>query len=256
MAAATGQNRGLLFIYDAVTKQPFLVDTGAEVSVMPATVFDKQTNQPGQSLRAANGTSIKTYGTRDILLHFTSNTYKWTFVLADVSRALLGADFLCSNALYVDVRGKRLVDATTFVSTPLSFDTTDHPTPFNAFSLSSDEYSKLLTTFPEITTPDFICSPTKHGIEHFIMTKGPPVHARARRLSPDKLSAAKTEFAKMESWASFDVPPVHGPHRCIWYRSPLGAGALVGITGASMMPPSRIDIQCHTYRISLHISLA
>ena len=39
----------------------------------------------------------------------------------------------------------------------------------------------------------------KHGIEHFISTRGPPVYARARRLSPEKLLIAKTEFQKMES---------------------------------------------------------
>ena len=29
--------------------------------------------------------------------------------------------------------------------------------------------------------------------------KGPPIHSSARRLPPDKLAAAKTEFSKMES---------------------------------------------------------
>ena len=52
---------------------------------------------------------------------------------------------------------------------------------------------------PDITTPNFIHSPVKHGIEHFIITKGPPVHARVRRLPPDKLLSAKSEFDRMES---------------------------------------------------------
>ena len=66
--------------------------------------------------------------------------------------------------------------------------------------------------FPDIITPNFVCSPAKHGIEHFIVTKG---HARARRLSPDKLAIAKQEFEKIQamgilrqsssSWAS----PLH-----------------------------------------------
>ena len=38
----------------------------------------------------------------------------------------------------------------------------------------------------------------KHGVDLFIPTKGPPVHARARRLPPDKLQIAKEEFRKME----------------------------------------------------------
>ena len=35
-------------------------------------------------------------------------------------------------------------------------------------------------------------------MELFIQTEGPPVHARARRLPPDKLVIAKEEFRKME----------------------------------------------------------
>ena len=52
---------------------------------------------------------------------------------------------------------------------------------------------------PDITIPNFIQSPTKHGIEHFITTRDPPVHARAHRLPPDKLVADKAEFDKVEA---------------------------------------------------------
>ena len=74
------------------------VDTGAEVSVVPATSLDMRTAQPGPSLLAANDSSIKTYGSCTLPLHFTSNKYQWTFTIADVSRSLLGADLLCSNS--------------------------------------------------------------------------------------------------------------------------------------------------------------
>ena len=40
---------------------------------------------------------------------------------------------------------------------------------------------------------------TKHNVEHHIVTSGPPLHARARRLDADKLSVAKAELAQMES---------------------------------------------------------
>ena len=36
------------------------------------------------------------------------------------------------------------------------------------------------------------------GVEHHIDTKGPPVYARARRLNPDRLKVARSEFANME----------------------------------------------------------
>lgn len=38
---------------------------------------------------------------------------------------------------------------------------------------------------------------TPHNVEHEILTKGPPVFAKARRLSPEKLACAKAEFDYM-----------------------------------------------------------
>ena len=41
----------------------------------------------------------------------------------------------------------------------------------------------------------------KHGVEHYITTDGPPLHASARCLkqeTQEKLEVAKVEFAKME----------------------------------------------------------
>ena len=200
VAAATGHNHGLLFLCDSVSKRQFLIDTGAEVSVLPATGLDTRTRKPGPPLLAANGSTIRTYGTRQLSLNFASNTYQWPFIVADVTRPLLGADFLRSNSLLVDMNGKRLVDATTFHSAPLTQTSTTTPAPhLDAISTSTDQYDILLAEFPAITTPNFVQQPTKHGVEHFITTTGPPVHARARRLPPDKLAAAKAEFSSMES---------------------------------------------------------
>ena len=133
---------------------------------------------------------------RTLSLHFESNIYRWNFVVADVSRPLLGADFLRSNSLLVDLENKRLVDATTYQSARLRSTRATVP-HLDAISVSTNQYDVLIANFPEITTPNFIQSPTKHGIEHFISTKGPPVHARAHRLPPDKMANAKAEFVRM-----------------------------------------------------------
>lgn len=198
VATTAGHNSGLLFLSDAITKRQFLVDTGAEVSVLPATGLDRRTCKMGPKLLAANGSPIRTYGTRTLSLHFACNTYRWKFVIADVSRPLLGADFLRSNSLLVDMQGKRLVDAASFLSVPLSPSGVSAPR-LGAISRSTHQFDLLLTEFPDITAPNFVQSHPKHGIEHFITTTGPPVHARARRLAPDKLALAKAEFDSMEA---------------------------------------------------------
>ena len=199
VATAAGPNNGLLFLTDSLSKTQFLVDTGAEISVLPATGLDTRTKQLGPPLLAANGSHIQTFGSRTLSLHFASNVYSWEFTIADVTRPLLGADFLRANSLLVDMKGRKLVDATTFHSTPLTVTTSATTVPhLDAISSSNNPYDQLLAEFPEITTPNFTHQTSKHGIEHFITTTGPPIHAKPRRLPPDKLQAAKAEFDRME----------------------------------------------------------
>lgn len=89
------------------------------------------------------------------------------------------------------------MDAETYHSVPLRTTRTTAP-HLNVSSISSNPYELLLAEFPTITTPVFTPSSIKHKVEHFIPTNGPPVLARARRLSPDKLAVAKEEFNNME----------------------------------------------------------
>ena len=176
VASAAGLNKGLLFLRDKLSRRKFLVDTGAEVSVLPATGLDKRTRPLGPCLIAANGSSIKTYGTNTLSICFASKTYQWTFTIAEVSRPLLGADFLRSNALLVDLQRKRLVDAESYHSVSLGT-TNTAVVQLGAISTSSNKYDSLLSEFPNIKTPVLTPSSIKHKVEHFIPTTGPPVHA-------------------------------------------------------------------------------
>ncbi|GFO33731.1 retrovirus-related pol polyprotein [Plakobranchus ocellatus] len=58
-----------LIITDSITRRHFLVDTGAQVSVIPPTWHERHFGQRGQALQAANGTTISTFGSRDVKLH-------------------------------------------------------------------------------------------------------------------------------------------------------------------------------------------
>ena len=197
-AMASSQKDGLFFVRDKISGGRFLVDTGAEVSVFPATRMAMRSTQPGVSLVAANGSTIRTFGKRTITLRFAMKQYRWNFVIAEVTRPLLGADFLRANSLLVDLKGKRLVDAETYYSSPLC-EAGALALHLSTISRQGNEYDKLLANFPEITRPNFSTRHNKHGVEHFIKTTGPPIHAWARRLPPDRLASAKAEFLKMEA---------------------------------------------------------
>ncbi len=184
----------LLFITDSLSGRHFLCDT---VSVLPASTVDRRSGEVGSPLEAANQGKIRTYGKRLVPLCFNGQRFSWEFVLADVSRPLLGADFLCTNGLLVDVKNCCLVTAEGFNVLPCSRST--FPTTTLSSALTDDcEFTRLLCQFPNLTKPTFSSAVASHGIVYHISTFGLPVHARARRLDPVKLAVAKAEFANME----------------------------------------------------------
>ena len=60
-----------------------------------------------------------------------------------------------------------------------------------------DVFHTLLSEFPELLQPQCGKQPAKHDITHHIVTTGPPITARTRRLSPERLKIARQEFEHM-----------------------------------------------------------
>lgn len=187
-----------LFVVDRNTGNTFLVDTGSDISIVPR---KSETNpQPLKyQLYAANGTQISTFGTTTLSLDIgLRREFLWRFVVADVTRPIIGADLLSYYGLLIDLRRKSITDEYTKLtsigklaacqvkSVKLFEPTTDSP------------YDKLLREFIAVTKPSGVPSPTQCTAVHRIKTtEGPPVSSRARRLAPDKLRIAKDEFEKM-----------------------------------------------------------
>ena len=197
MALCAGSSGRLLFIQDTFSGRRFLCDSGAQSSILPATAADMRATGLGPPMKAANGTPIRTYGTRQVSLGFGGQKFTWDFVLADVSFPLIGADFLCAYGLLVDVKNRRLIDAATYCSYACTVSGAGAVGLSNVLS-TADQFLKLLAEFPALTQPTFSSSTTRHGVEHHIATTGSPVYARARRLDPAKLNIAKAEFESME----------------------------------------------------------
>lgn len=85
-----------LCITDDSSGLRFLVDTGANISVLPVNK-NRVTSAKCEDykLYAANGSEIKTYGVKTLNLDFRlRRPFRWSFVLAEVKQPILGADLL------------------------------------------------------------------------------------------------------------------------------------------------------------------
>lgn len=191
-ASDAAQISARFIITDKDTGFRFLVDTGADVSVVPPASNTRQLRPSQLTLYAANGSPIPTYGERLLTVNLgLGRTYRWPFTIAKVSQPILGADFLQRHGLLVDIRQRRLIDPSTKQT---STGPIDRSIPTGIKTMVGDTpFHKLLREFADITQPSGGPG-SAHEIEHFIETKGPPIFAKPRRLPPDRLRAAKEEI--------------------------------------------------------------
>ena len=189
-------------MFDHESGKHYLVDTGADGSILPPSDYDRKHATRGEPLTAANGSNIPTFGQRTTTLRLGSRVFRWNFVVADVKRPILGADFLAEFNLLIDVHHRRLVDATTYESINAEFALLDVLRVFHIRPRPTSEHDKVIDEFPLLLTPNYSPKPPKHGVEYFIPTHGLPVFAKARRLSLEKLAAAKKDFEEMEKLAA------------------------------------------------------
>ena len=84
----------LFYVTDTHTCTQFLVDTCSEVSIIPPSPDCR--HQPDElTLIAMNNTPICTYGKRSLTLNLSlRRSFPWIFIIADVQKSILGADFL------------------------------------------------------------------------------------------------------------------------------------------------------------------
>lgn len=203
-----------LYVSDHKSKQKYLIDTGADVSVMPPNRLEKLKPSASTKLFAANGSPITSYGERRLTLNLgLRRNFNWTFIIADVKQCIIGADFLKNYDLLVDMKGNRLIDGLTKLAT-VGVPTTDESFGITTYDCT-DDFSDILKEFQDITVPHDHKAPPKVNVTHHIVTNGHPVFSRPRRLSPKKLRDARKEFdfllqqgicrPSKSSWAS----PLH-----------------------------------------------
>ena len=186
---------GLVYLHDSKTKEKFLVDTGAAVSVLPHTSKDPSTGPP---LSGADGKPIPSWGSVKKTLNFGVRAFLCTFILAAVSKPILGVDFLSANRLLVDPHFGQVLDANTL--DPITGSRSAARRSRLAASLChvTPAVRSLLSAFPTIVGDGTGTPNPKHGVFHSIETVGWPVFAKPRRLDPEKHRIAEAEFRNLE----------------------------------------------------------
>ena len=199
MLAATdvsGQQFSRLFhVSDTNMHTQFLVDTGSEVSVIAPTPADHHCQLDKLTL-----TAVKKH----------SYLYLWEtvpesqplpqtldFVIAEVQKPIIGADFFQHFGLLVNMRKQQLTDGHTHIRVHSILSMDSSPSP-SLFPKNHDiPYLTLLSEFPTLTQISLLDIPIRHDVTRHIQTVGPPVSAHARRQAPDRLHVAKQEFEHM-----------------------------------------------------------
>lgn len=184
-----------LCVYDQDTREKYLVDTGADISVLAAR-GKKPTTSCSYKLYAANNTPIQTYGVKTLTLNLgLRRNYRWTFIIADVKTSILGADFLRTHKLLVDLHNKKIVDHVTELSVNTIEVQSEQPTVYMVSREHS--YHDILKQYPDVLRPMSLKTAEKHSVVHHIETAGPAIYAKPRPLAPDKYKIAKDEFERL-----------------------------------------------------------
>ncbi|GFV24614.1 retrovirus-related Pol polyprotein from transposon opus [Trichonephila clavipes] len=187
------QHTSRLFLLDRKSGQKFLIDSGSEICVIPPSPTMNKSPQSNFSLFAANNTKIPAYGmVRKELNLGLRRPFIWTFIIADVSSPIIGADFLKHFNLLIDLKKKRLMDVETSLFTPCVFSNIVQPSILTVDANIS--FKNILSEYPDLSNPSLISKSASHGTVHHIITTGPPVTARPRRLHPKLYDAVKVEF--------------------------------------------------------------
>ncbi|GFX62772.1 retrovirus-related Pol polyprotein from transposon 17.6 [Trichonephila clavipes] len=172
--AEPSQHTSRLFLLHRKSGQKFLIDSGSEICVIPPSPTMNKSPQSNFSLFAANNTKIPAYGmVRKELNLGLRRPFIWTFIIADVSSPIIGADFLKHFNLLIDLKKKKPSILT--VDANISF-------------------KNILSEYPDLSNPSLISKSASHGTVHHIITTGPPVTARPRRLHTKLYDAVKVEF--------------------------------------------------------------
>ena len=154
-------------------------------------------------IKSADGQDIHVYGETTLELSIPSlrRAFTWTFIVADTTHPLLGADFLSNFDILVDCKEKKLTDKITANSiiVPEVRSEQIFRITINDRSNENSFVQKLFQEYPSLTSPRNVSPNTsKITVYHSIDTgNSKPTYAKVRQLNEEKEKAAKTEFKSL-----------------------------------------------------------
>ncbi|GFS64669.1 retrovirus-related Pol polyprotein from transposon 297 [Nephila pilipes] len=148
-----------LYLSDRTSWSKYLIDTRADVSVIPLTTISKHLPPASLQLFAANGTVISTYGQQLLTLDLgLCRVFKWPFIIAAVSQPIIGVDFLRHCGLLVDIRHGRLVVSLTKLQAQGTVQQGNN-SAIKAVN-GNTKFHRLLSEFPSLV--EAVSTPRKH----------------------------------------------------------------------------------------------
>ena len=153
-AATSSMNNDLLYVHDVTTRQRWLIDGGAVLSIMPPTLAQRLKGPTEIQLQAANGSRINCYGTQMVQIHLTDRKIDFPVTVADVKQNILGADFLAHSYLAPNHRDGTLIDLKNMSVLRADFAKEDQPCRINHVSQVTSPYYQLLDKkYPNLSNP-------------------------------------------------------------------------------------------------------
>lgn len=217
----------LLSIQDSLSGKLFLIDMGAQVSIVPSLpsncVFPCPLIPPSSRFNQRLPYLGLLVCHHRAAARLSQVRYCTPLLYADVSYPLLRADFLRRHHLLVNVSNRCLLDARHLFNIPSSPThlTCGRPLRLHPFLLPRS-----------LTQPTFSSPP--HGVQHCIPTTSQPVFCHSAA-SPWR-SFAWPSRSSPPCWtlASFAPPTASGPPHFTWCPRPMVSGDLAVTTAASI----------------------
>lgn len=181
-----------------------MLDTGSSVTLVPQRLLPRGTRlerYDGPLLHDVSGRPLTVHGLLPVTITIRElrRSFKWTVLVAKITHAIIGSDFLHNYHLAVSCSSSSLYDETTKMRCAVGAIATAQPSiRLSDTSSLPPSVDAMLREFPALTAPQCGTSSDDNVEVVFrIETTGTPVSQRPRRLAPDKQRYAQQHFEEL-----------------------------------------------------------